>query len=392
MKICILTPRFPFPENGGDVLRINAIARYLKEKGSQLCLCSYTEGKVTDENLIKAKCLYDNIYYIKRNKLASLFYSFISLLSGKPVQCGYYYSIRYKKLFSKVCLVEKPDLYISHLLRMTPYLVNEQCRKKTIIEMTDALSKTYTLSSNIRGFSPKKWIYKIEKRRMEKYEQKVIAEYPKVVLVSKSDKVLLGNQKNIFVHTNGVNCISQLNDNYNPDKITFVGNMRTLQNQDAVLFFAKEIFPLVKEKKPDAFFEIIGAQPSEQIKELHDGKNIIVTGYVDSVEDELKDSCVAVAPVRIAAGIQNKVLVAMACGVPVVLTSLISQAIPELSDGINCFVQDSKEKIAEKIIDLMTDNNLRKLVARKGFEIVQENYSWNSKLDGYEILVQEQKN
>jgi glycosyltransferase involved in cell wall biosynthesis len=227
---------------------------------------------------------------------------------------------------------------------------------------------------------------------MEKYEQKVIAEYPKVVLVSKSDKVLLGNQKNIFVHTNGVNCISQLNDNYNPDKITFVGNMRTLQNQDAVLFFAKEIFPLVKEKKPDAFFEIIGAQPSEQIKELHDGKNIIVTGYVDSVEDELKDSCVAVAPVRIAAGIQNKVLVAMACGVPVVLTSLISQAIPELSDSINCFVQDSKEKIAEKIIDLMTDNNLRKLVARKGFEIVQENYSWNSKLDGYEILVQEQKN
>ena len=82
MKICILTPRFPFPENGGDVLRINAIARYLKEKGSQLCLCSYTEGKVTEENLIKAKCLYDNIYYIKRNKLASLFYSFISLLSS----------------------------------------------------------------------------------------------------------------------------------------------------------------------------------------------------------------------------------------------------------------------------------------------------------------------
>ena len=113
MKICILTPRFPYPENGGDVLRINAIARYLRAKGHKLILVSYYNNK---EDLQKTDQLYEKIYTIKQYKYKSVFYSFFSLITGKCLQTGYYYSKSYLKLLRKVVSDEQPDLFISHLL------------------------------------------------------------------------------------------------------------------------------------------------------------------------------------------------------------------------------------------------------------------------------------
>ena len=93
-----------------------------------------------------------------------------------------------------------------------------------------------------------------------------------------------------------------------------------------------------------------------------------------------------VAPVRIAAGIQNKVLVAMANGIPVVMTSLIAKAIPELQDGINCMICDEISAFAESCLRLMENKDLRNSVAKQGFEIVKEHYSWERQLAGYEEM------
>ena len=187
MKICILTPRFPFPENGGDVLRINAIARYLKGKGHNLVLCSFYDNKISENALLEANKLYDTINTVKRNKYISLLNSFRFFLMFKPVQCGYYYSRKYLNILKKVKDNENADLYISHLLRMTPYLEKLNLNKQSIIEMTDALSKTYSLSGKVAGFSLKKIIYKFEKKLIAYYEQKAILKFPKIVLVSQKD-------------------------------------------------------------------------------------------------------------------------------------------------------------------------------------------------------------
>ena len=173
---------------------------------------------------------------------------------------------------------------------------------------------------------------------------------------------------------------------YDRNKICFVGNMRTLQNQDAVIHFVNDIFPKIKTAVSDAVFMIIGAEPSETIKSLHDGKNVIVTGFVDDIQAEISKCCLAVAPVRVAAGIQNKVLVAFGCGVPVVLTPLISAAISELKDSENCFITDEDNDFAKKCISIMTDSELRHTLSQKGYEMVKTNYSWNEKLNGYENI------
>ena len=385
MKICILTPRFPFPENGGDVLRINNIARYLKSQGHQLLLVSFHDGHA-DADL--AKSLYDKVFLVKRNKIVSALNSLLFLLRGKPIQCGYYFSRSFGKMFHRVVSIEKPDRYLSHLLRMAPYIEREGLNDKSVVEMTDALSKTYAMVTHAKGSSLKKIIYIVERRLIGKYERHVAEYFPKVVLVSRDDvnyflKVNCPKQNSLSVHTNGVD-IYPPNCDYSSGKICFVGNMRTLQNQDAALFFAKEVFPLIKKSRPDAKFYIIGAQPSNEITNLGEAdSDIVVTGFVDDLYAQVKDSCVAVAPVRIAAGIQNKVLVAMAMGVPVVLSKLISSAIPELKDEENCFVRSDADEIAKSCIMLMNDKSLRNKISEAGRQTVVDNYSWPEKLKGY---------
>ena len=145
MKICILTPRFPFPENGGDVLRINNIASYLKSQGHTLVLVSLSDKSEPDVE--GAKTLYDRIFFTHRNHLLSLINGVLFMLSGRPIQCGYYHSLAYQKLLKRVVEQEQPDLFISHLLRMSPYLEHLHVEAQSIVEMTDALSKTYVMSA-----------------------------------------------------------------------------------------------------------------------------------------------------------------------------------------------------------------------------------------------------
>ncbi len=385
MKICILTPRFPFPENGGDVLRINNIARYLKGQGHKLLLVSFCDNSNVD--MEEANDLYGKVFLVKRKKVMSFAYSLLFMLRGLPIQCGYYHSPIFRKLFHEVVVNECPDRYISHLLRMAPYLEKEHLCALSTVEMTDALSKTYSLSSRAKGLSFKKIIYKIELKLIKKYEEKVIKIFPKVVVVSHSDldflKQSIEHTKSLVLHTNGVDCLSDYTGTYKSNKISFIGNMRTLQNQDAVLHFVKKIFPVILKHNPKAVFYIVGAQPSHEIMSLDNKKNIIVTGFVEDLVGMISDSCLAVAPVNIAAGIQNKVLMAMGCGIPVVMTSLISKAIPELKNGENCFICDDDNDFANICIQIMENSVMRDKIGRNGFDMVKSNYSWKDKLNGY---------
>jgi len=389
MKICILTPRFPLPECGGDLLRINNIARYLKSRGHQLVLVSYTEETPDME---AAQEIYDKVFTINRSKIASAFYSAVFMLTGRPIQCGYYYSLAFKRLFKRVVKNEAPDLYISHLLRMVPFLESAELQERSIVEMTDALSKTYALSSGAKGNRLLRNVYKIEKRLIASYEKYVISNYPKVVLVSQPDIAFLSSKidarhiHSLALHANGVGCSSQISGHIDTNKICFIGHMQSLQNQDAVIHFVNDIFPLILDKKPDMRFYVVGAHPPKSILKLDNGKNIFVTGFVDDLNQYIADSCIAVAPVQIAAGIQNKVLVAMSNGIPVVLTSLIAKAIPELHDGENCFVCDDDQTFADKCIQLIENENLRAVMRERGRQTVIQNYSWQSKLEGYEVL------
>ena len=384
MKICILTPRFPFPENGGDVLRINNVARYLKAQGHSLCLVSFAPPK---PDLSEAAKLYDSIYYVVFSKIKAYFFSFIYYLIGKPMQCGYYYSATFMRVLREVIEKERPDKYVAHLLRMTPYLERLGLQQQSIVEMTDALSKTYALAEKAKGGGVMKWIYKLEQQRIQQYEMWVTKTFPKVVLVSQTDvaylQALCPLAQSLVFKTNGVKSLPEYPTTYDNNKICFVGNMRTLQNQDAVFHFVKQVFPLILQHQPNAVFYIIGSEPPAKIKALA-SEHVVVTDFVEDIQGAIQDSCVMVAMVSIAAGIQNKVLVAMGCGIPVVLTSLIAQAIPELKNTENAIVADTIDEIANAILDLMANSVKRNAIGHAGYKMVKQHYTWEAKLHDYD--------
>lgn len=386
MKICILTPRFPFPENGGDVLRINNIARYLKQQGHQLILVSFTNKQ---SNLKPAYQLYDKIYTVEHSKVGALIMAVLYALDGQPLQCGYYHSMAFRRILNHVIAKERPEMFIAHLLRMVPYLDNSKTLPHSIVEMTDALSRTYALSTKSCRFSPMQLVYRVENHLIRRYEDYVACRFPKSVLVSKADVHLIQSRvpkAHLVFHTNGVSIAAHPLNKYNPHKICFVGNMRTLQNQEAVLYFVDEILPQLIKQEPQIVFYIIGAQPSARIQRLADNKNIVVTGYVDSVEEVLADACLAVAPVHIAAGIQNKILVAMGQRIPVVLTSLVAKAIPEIENEENAIIADDRKQFAEACMRIMVNTELRNKIAENGYQMIKEHYSWFERLAGYETL------
>ena len=387
MRICILTPRFPFPEKGGDVLRINNIARYLKSQNHQLILLSFVES---DPALKQAYELYDTIYTVRHNRFFSTITAGIYLLCGKPLQCGYYHSIQFSHRLQQIIKSEHPQLFIAHLLRMTPYLENASTLPHTIVEMTDALSKTYYLSQQSSRISLKRFIYSLEYRLIRNYEQHVIHKYPKVVVVSDADVQYLSQSgtkvPSLHCYPNGVYPAPKPPTVYNPNKICFVGNMRTLQNQDAAIYFAEEILPIIVKANPQTIFYIVGAEPSYRIKQLAYKKHIVITDYVNNVENVISDACLTVAPIRIAAGIQNKVLIAMGQHVPVIMSSLIANAITNVKDGENCLIRDNIQDFAQACLQLMSDQKLRNSIADAGYQMVKNSYVWNEKLHGYEHI------
>lgn len=383
-KICILAPRFPLPENGGDVLRINNVARQLRRQGYKLILVSFHDED--SPRMYEAQRIYHRIYTIQRSRLRSLVHAFLFMLSGRPMQCGYYYSSDFKKLLRKVIDTEKPDIYISHLLRMTPYLEELNLEEQSVIEMTDALSKTYSMSSGAEGGNFLRIAYTFEHNLIKKYECHVIEKFPKCILVSQADidylKTLTPCHAPLELHSNGVGWMKKLPSHYQDHKICFVGNMRTLQNQDAVFFFVNEILPLILKREPDTMFYIVGAQPPKAIQQLA-SNNIIVTGFVDDLGETISDACLTVAPVRVASGIQNKVLVAMGYGLPVVLTSLIAQGIPELVNEENAIIRDEAATIAEACLRIMHNPELRQKLSQEGHQTIMDHYSWKEKIKGY---------
>jgi glycosyltransferase involved in cell wall biosynthesis len=163
-----------------------------------------------------------------------------------------------------------------------------------------------------------------------------------------------------------------------------MGNMRTFQNTDAAVRFANEIFPLVKKERPDAVFYIVGNDPSKRVRALHDGKNVIVTGRVDSVIPHLAGAAVFVAPMRAVAGVQNKILEALALGTPVVTSSIGAEGL----DRRILTVADTPEDFARATLALMANPARRRELAVSARTYLEANCTWEKALANLDAIVE----
>ncbi|MBN2168256.1 MAG: glycosyltransferase [Actinobacteria bacterium] len=174
-----------------------------------------------------------------------------------------------------------------------------------------------------------------------------------------------------------------------PPTVAFLGNYPHDPNRDAVVYFVKSVWPAVKAKVPDCRFLVIGRGPTPDMIELAKlDHSIEITGQVEEVRPFLHMSDVFVCPVRMGGGFRGKVLEAMAAGVPVVSTRLGAEGLPA-EDGENILLAETPEEIAEKVVLLLKDNDLKTAIAGNARELMVREFSWKSGVDALEKVLEE---
>ena len=163
--------------------------------------------------------------------------------------------------------------------------------------------------------------------------------------------------------------------NRETETLVVSGKMSYHANINMVLYLVKQIMPMVWKNQPDVKLWVVGKDPPKEILSLADNNLIKVTGYVDSILPYLSKASIAVAPLLYGAGIQNKVLEAMACGTPVITTPKAISAL-NVEPGREILVGETAEDITQYIFDLLGSNHRRKQIGDAGRSFVEQHHNW----------------
>lgn len=312
----------------------------------------------------------DRVFHSPARRLAG---SLAAVPSRNPIQVGYYRNQAFAKRLRE--LAPSHDALFAHLIRTGSYITDY--RLPRIVEMTDAISLSYARTAKHAGW-PRSALYQMEADRLVRYERAIVRNCDLTVLVSEVDRDFLFPSKKepkLMVCSNGVDT-KGIPFRFSPDgrTIIFIGKNIAHYNVDGILYFSEQILPLVKARRPDARFKVIGQIKSE-FREKLERQGVVVTGPVECVADAAQNAAVAVCPLRIGAGLQNKMLEYMAMGVPAI-TSLIGleglNAIPD----VHLQIATTPSDWAEKVCHLLHDRKRAETLAVAGREFVEGHHSW----------------
>jgi sugar transferase (PEP-CTERM/EpsH1 system associated) len=324
VNVLFLTSRLPFPPVGGDRLRTFQVVKHLSRR-HRVTIASFVEHAQETDAAAPYRDLYDRLIPVVLPKRQSHLNCLRGLASSEPLQVHYYASPAMRDAVSRELATTRYDAVFCHLIRMAQYLPDHPGVRK-VLDFCDAISLLHERSLPLRhGLGWSSLINAIEAKRVGPYERSCIRKADVSIFISSVDADYFqraGVKGHIAVMSNGVD-IDGFPFNSGPrdeNRIVFVGNMRTFPNTDAVVYFVEEVFPLIRAARPETRFYVVGNEPSPRVQRLHDGEHVFVTGRVDSVVPYLSSAAVTVAPMRAAAGIQNKILESLAVGTPVVTT------------------------------------------------------------------------
>lgn len=387
MNVLFLTSRLPFPPVGGDRLRTFQFIKHLSRR-HRVTVASFVEHEEEAAAAAEYRDLYHRLIPVVLPKSRSYLNCLRGLVSSKPLQVHYYASPRMHAVVKEELATHTYDAVVVHMIRMAEYLPEGGPVRK-VADLCDAVSLFHKRSAKLpHGSGLSSLIHRVEARRVDAYEHAVVAKADTTIFISPVDADFFradANDTRIAVVSNGVD-LDHFAFNAGPrddNRIAYVGNMRTFQNTDAVVYFVEEVFPLIQKVRPEAVFHIVGNEPSKRVRALHNGRSVIVTGRVDSVISYLVSAAVVVAPMRAVAGMQNKILESLAVGTPVVTTTIGAEG---LDPGIMT-VADTPQDFSRAVIELMRDPAKRRERAVTGRTYVETYCTWEKSLESVDSLL-----
>jgi len=368
----------------GDCLRIKNIFNRLKDAHNVHALFLDKYGS-RDEVLKHIKpyfttldyCNYaDNESFVGRAlKFITLNPYFVIKYSAMPVK---------REVVGKIKeLIKKYSIQVLHVWHLENYQFAEGIKGvKVFCDICD--SYAFTFKNEILDHYPS-LINMLSFYKLMNYEKRVIKKTNTCFVSERDTKLLEVSAYNSFTIPNGVDAehFQPMKTEVEPLSLMFCGHLTFKPNVQAVMFFYKEAFPELRKECPGIRWYIVGPEPPNEIKRLHDNKNVCVTGFVEDIRGHMSRAQVVICPMISGLGIKNKALEAMAMGKPIVATNLgVTGIICENRKHV--LIADSAKEIKNRIIELFTNEGLRSSLGRNARELILEKYSWEGTVKNYE--------
>lgn len=379
MKILFLANRIPYPPYRGDKLKIFNLAKRLKGR-HELHLLTFVQHKEEFAYKPELEKIFSSVTLVYLPKWKSAFNCLGAGFDARPLQVLYFQSAEMRRKIKEVLSQHKFDaVHVQHL-RMSPYLA-KYSELPRILDLPDAFSLYWERRRKLaRGFF-RSIFENIEQKRVLAYEQ-VTKKYNLSLVCSKEDLDYLRevhHLDHIRLLPNGVDLDvfkAGGHDYSHNHTLLFTGNMDYAPNVDAVVYFTEEILPLIRARFPQVTFVIAGQRPIAKVRALAND-HVKVTGFIENLAAVYNEASVVVAPLRFGAGTQNKVLEAMAMGVPVVCSHIGFKGLG-IESGEGAIMQMEARMFAESVIELLSSEKMRRDVGKKGIEVIQGRFGWDA--------------
>ena len=393
MRILFLAPRLPFPaDTGGKIRAMNLLKQLARKAMIHLVCFSFDPQDHEFSEEFKKKGIKVSLVTIREPTFLAK--STELLFNSIPYSMSKYFSVSMKTTLSSLKESESFDaVHVDHLhmvhyrdcFNNLPCIVDEHNVEYMILKRCAQVEHNYL----------KKIIFMDQANKMKSYEAKQLYRFTRYLAASEDDREVLerltGGKVKGEVIPNGVDTEFFQTTDHRPETIdresksqvssleslVFTGSMDWLPNEDAVLFFCREILPLIWRVKPQVKFYVVGKGCGPKlIKLAQEDKRIVMTGRVDDVRPLMAKSKVFVVPIRVGGGTRLKILEAMAMEKAVVSTTVGAEGIKH-SDGKNILLADEPQSFAEKVLLLLNDANKAREIGQAGRDLVYHFYDWN---------------
>lgn len=402
LQLLYVVPYVPNPIR----VRPYQFIRSMLQRGHKVTLATLPVGAEEEGDLFALRKLGVRVISQPMPSWLSLFNSLLALPTRTPLQAVYSRNpLLLRRLDRELLFTNFDAIHVEHL-RGSHYALHLQQKLAQrnipiIWDSVDSISHLFEQAAQTSRSVKGKIMTRLELGRTRRYEGMLVRQFDRTIVTSPIDKTALEEVASTFVSSakehpvapievipNGVDLenFTYVNGVHRkPARILFSGKMSYHANVTAAVHLIKDIMPTVWAQRPDAEVWIVGKDPAPEVRLLatadastiHKGQRaVVVTGTVPDVNTYLQEATIAVAPLLYGAGIQNKVLEAMACGTPVVATQKATAALLAKHDQ-DLLVADDEREFAQALIQLLDAPVKRAELGRSARRFVEQYHTWN---------------
>ncbi len=389
MKILYLCHRFPFPpKRGGKIRPFNMIRHFAQEHEVTVGSLVRSDVEAREGAGLADYCAH---YKMARVRGAVQVGRMVARLpTHVPSSFGFFHSPELASWVRERLARELFDLIFVHCSSVAPYVAAVRNVPK-ILDFGDMDSQKWLEYARYKPF-PLSLGFALEGQKLVHEERRLAQKFDICTATTRGEWETLesyGTGVPTDWFPNGVDSeyFSPTDEPYDPDTISFVGRMDYYPNQECMFDFCRRTLPLLQATRRSLKLCIIGADPSPAVRRLADLPGVTVTGSVADVRPYLRRSALMVAPLNIARGTQNKILEAMAMGVPVV-TSRVAAAGVDAIDGTHFLAASSPDDYARAIQHVIEDPAMRQRLSAAGRERMLSHHDWGRSMQRLDRIVE----